>query len=616
MMDGSCNKNIVVLGFLWLLTLSNVDLCICSASSQAQCLPSEREALLKLNHRLSDTSNRLASWSPHEINCCNWEFVVCSNITGHILELHLTTPSELYETSKFGGELHSSVLDLKDLNYLDLSGNDFGYMQIPTFLGSMASLTHLNLSHVRFSGSIPLHLWNLSNLIYLDLGGNHFEGNIPHQIGSLFNLIYLDLGNNYDLNGSIPHQIGNLSNLLHLGLRYNDFSGSIPQEIGNLSNLNYLQLQGSLQSSMDRDVFSTSIENLHWLSTLSSLQYLELIHVNLSNTFDWLQVLDSLPTLRELHLSGCDFNNHFQPSNSNFSSLIVLSISGWYFGSSLIPKWIFQLKNLVHLQLYDNGFPGSIPNGIQNLTLLQHLDLSQNRFNTSIPDWLYSFSHLKSLILFYNYLVSTISSNIGNLTSLVTLDLSDNLLEELIPILMGNLCNLKTLSFSSNKLNQQISKILKILSGCASQALEIFYMAGARLSGHLTNQIDLFKNLIELDLSFNSIQCPIHGSLGNLASLKYLNLGNNSIKGELPSSLGNLTSLICLSLHDNAIHGAFPSWLGNLTSLMLLDLTNNQLDGNPFEILGSLSKLNGLYLGQNLFQGVIKEAHLVNFTQL
>ncbi|XP_028799940.1 receptor-like protein EIX2 [Neltuma alba] len=581
-MDGSCN--IVVVVFLWLLTLSNVDLCICRTSYKVQCLPSERDALLKMKSHLSDPSNRLASWSLHA-NCCSWASVVWHNITGHVLELHLTTPPPsqfngdlFYGTLMFGGQVHSSLLDLKHLDYLDLSNNDFGGMHIPGFLGSMTSLTYLNLSNAGFGGSIPLQFWNLSNLIYLDLGSNHLEGSIPHQIGKLSNLQYLALGGN-EFNGSIPHQIGNFSNLQYLDLGDNQFSGRTPHQIGNLSNLINLHLG--------------FVENLQWIAALSSLQHLELSSLNLSNTFDWFQVLHSLPSLRELHLLECDFNHHFEPSIINFSSLAVLHLSDSYFHTSLIPNWVFQLKRLVHLQLNNNSFQGPIPVGIQNLTLLQHLDLSDNQFNSYIPDWLYSFSHLKSLILSQNYLVGTISMNVGNLTSLVTLDLHENYLEGSIPISVGNLCNLKKLDISDMKCNQQISQILKILlARCVSHALEIFHMSGSQLSGHLIDQIGLFKNLIALDLSSNSIQGPIPNSLGNLASLKYLDLFSNSIKGALPSSFGNLTSLMSLTLN------------------------RNQLEGNPFEILGLLCKLIFLILEHNLFQGVVKEAHLVNFTRL
>ncbi|KAK4280108.1 hypothetical protein QN277_011776 [Acacia crassicarpa] len=611
-MDGS--YNIVVFIFVWLLTLSNVDLYICNASSEVQCIPIERDALLKMKRHLLDPSNTLASWSPHE-NCCNWALVVCHNITGHVLKLHLTTPppSEfndwtIYEASVFGGEVHPSLLDLKHLNYLDLSGNDFAYMQIPDFLGLMTSLTYLNLSDAGFGGSIPLQFWNLSNLIYLDLGANSLRGSIPHQIEKLSNLQYLDLGGN-KFNGIIPHQIGNLSNLHYLDLEDNEFSGSIPHQIGNFSNLINLHLGNGL--------LPISVENLLPILTLSSLHYLELGRVNLSNTFDWLQVLHSLPSLRELHLLGCDFTHHYETSTLNFSSLVFLHISNSDFVTLLIPKWIFQLKKLAQLQLHNNGLQGSIPEGIQNLTLLQHLDLSQNMFNSSIPDWLYSLSHLKSLILSHDVLVGSISSNIGNLTSLVTLDLTGNLLEGPIPISVGNLCNLEKLAFSNNKGNQQISEILKILSvGCVSQALEIFYMSGSHISGYLTEHIGFLKNLVELDLSYNTIQGPIHSSLGDLASLKYLDLTSNAIRGALPSSLANLKPLIYLSLWNNTINSSIPVSFGSLTSLIYLDLSENQLVGNPFETLGSLFKLKTLFLDYNLFEGVVREAHLVNFTQL
>ncbi|WVZ15954.1 hypothetical protein V8G54_013520, partial [Vigna mungo] len=154
-----------VLLFLYLLFMSTFGVCRATL-----CIGSERETLLKLKHNLIDPSNRLSSWNASlNPNCCQWDGVVCNNITSHVAELHLSTPFPLYDESllgeegykqvydeareeyskrAFSGEINPCLVDLKHLNYLDFSGNLFRRKPFPSFIATITSLTHLNLSNV------------------------------------------------------------------------------------------------------------------------------------------------------------------------------------------------------------------------------------------------------------------------------------------------------------------------------------------------------------------------------------------------------------------------------------------------------------------------------------
>ncbi|TYG50616.1 hypothetical protein ES288_D10G189000v1 [Gossypium darwinii] len=453
------------------------------------CIESERQALFMFKHDVTDGANRLSSWSLHHGHgdCCQWDGVVCDNVTAHVLELHLANPrpllddygsdaeNEATERSKLRGKINPSLLNLTHLSYLNLSQNGFGGIPIPDFIGCIESLRHLDLSKAGFGGLVPNQLGNLSSLEYLNLTA--------------------DIGDN---------------------------------------------------------LYAT---DLQWLSGLSLIEHLDLSAVDLAQASNWLQVLNTLPFLKNLYLSGCKLPQVPPPTHINLSSLAILDLS---------------------LNDIENSLGGSIFHGLVNMTSLRHLDLSNNLFNSSIPESLYSLDSLQFLNLGSNKFRGKLSSAMGNMTSAIDLDLSDNELEGPIPITMGNLCNLKSIVFSELNLNQDVSTILTVLSGCVSNQLDKLDLSGCHLSGQLTNQLRNFKSLKELHLSGNSVSGPIPISIGELSSLRVLELDQNQLKGQLPSSIGKLTNLEILDISTNLLEGVVSkTYIGNLPKLKVFQASKN-----------------------------------------
>ncbi|XP_048531409.1 receptor-like protein EIX1 [Triticum urartu] len=123
------------------------------------CISRERDALLSFKASLLDPARHLSSWQGQD--CCQWNGVRCSNRTGHVVKLNLrnTYGYSVYDILSLStDEMSSSLADLQQLRYLDLSWNDFNGASIPVFVGSLKNLRYLNLSSSAFGGRIPSQL--------------------------------------------------------------------------------------------------------------------------------------------------------------------------------------------------------------------------------------------------------------------------------------------------------------------------------------------------------------------------------------------------------------------------------------------------------------------------
>ncbi|XP_042473049.1 receptor protein kinase-like protein ZAR1 [Zingiber officinale] len=201
-----------------------------------------------------DPGGSMASWNASTADPCAWNGVTCRE--GKVVALALPK-------SRLLGSLPSSLGDLPALRHINLRNNRLRG-RLPPGLFSAAGLQSLVLSGNFLTGAVPPQV---SALQIFDLSDNSLDGTIPASIAHCKRLRVLDLSHNnfsgalpvgfgtnltamerltlsYNrLNGSIPSDLGNLSSLTGtLDLSHNDFSGPIPASLGNLPERIYVDL--------------------------------------------------------------------------------------------------------------------------------------------------------------------------------------------------------------------------------------------------------------------------------------------------------------------------------------------------------------------------------------
>lgn len=559
-----------------------------SARSALGAIPASESQALRALYDATGGSNwtNKTGWLGAPGTECSWAGVQCNGNGTNVTRLYL-----------YGNNLVGTLPDLRNLTKLEvltLNGNTL--KSLPAELGSLPSLTELDIAGSGLSGSIPSELGNLSSLTVLDLSGNALTGTIPATLGNLSKLTSLDLTQN-QLSGSIPTSLSRLSALKNLYLGGNGFTGGIPRELGALAALENLSLRdNSLGGSIPPE-----------LGNLKSLQLARLYNVQLTGSIP--AALQGLLAVTELDLSNNQLTGSIPPELGRLTTLVNLYLNGNQL-TGTIPAALGGLKQLVSLSLYSNALTGPIPTGLGALTKLETLYLGYNKISGAVPADFGAMAALKSLYLIGNELTDVNFAALGKLARLETLNVAGNPLKQPVDLApLSGLKSIRTLDVSFCSLTGPLPAVLDTLT-----TLTELKLGDNAFTGTIPNLGDLAE-LTQLSLGNNKLEGSVPAELGRLTKLRYLNLGRNGLSGSLPTELGNMTELRYLNAGTNRLSGLIPPSLGNLTNMQGLYLDTNELTGSVPAELGNLVLLEELSLFDNQLAGGFP-ASLGNLTVL
>ncbi|KAI3802633.1 hypothetical protein L1987_30773 [Smallanthus sonchifolius] len=499
----------------------------------------------------------------------------------------------LLSGNEFNGSLPMEALtSFHHLEVLDISYNNF-VGSIPSTNKSLSSLKFISFAHNALNGSLSdAGLCESKNLYELDLSYNTFDGNLPECFNKLSSLKFFDISSNQFTGTILPPLIANLTSLVYVDFSHNKFEGSFSfSSFSNHTKLEFFQFK--------RDNAKIEMETEEPVGWIPKFQ-LKLLVIS-----DW--NIKRLPgfLLHQHKLQVLDMSHN--------------SLEGQF------PTWLFKNNiNLEVVKLSNNSFWGVIHMGYENANI-RDLDVSGNHITGIIPKDIQKFIPIIEYFNFSrNALKGVIPSSMADLSELRILDLSDNELSGEVPKgFFTHLSNLIVVKLSNNKLYGHV------LSGNFSLGnIEMLHLDNNCFTGNIgiNTTKSNFRSRITMDISDNFFTGRIPGWISNIDAynvellvrnnnfigefpcgktyFSFLDISQNSFSGSIPPCL-NYQSIEHLHLGSNRFTGLIPNAFRNLTNVLTLDISHNNVFGRIPEFLGELSNLRILLLGKNNFIGSI-----------
>ncbi|KAM5552264.1 hypothetical protein ABKV19_026900 [Rosa sericea] len=537
--------------------------------------------------------------------------------------------------NSISGPFLDEFVRLKSLEHLDLQSVGLKG-QFPKFSGNLCKLKSLSLAWNQIDGGIEEFLSGFSNCSFnrmesLDLQYCGLVGKLPSSLGMLRSLQHLDLRGNI-FNGSIPQSLGKLSQLVSLDLSYNSWEGNLTEA----HFINLTKLESFAVSTAQPVPIIFNLIDYEWIPPFK-LHHIEMHNCRVGPGFPvWLQSQTELVSvsLKNARLSGAIPEEWLSKISSQIYELDLSSnqISG------KLPFRFNSFPNLESIVLSHNQFDGTIPSFICSIQSLFDLALNNNQLSGEFPKEWSLWSRISTVDVSNNNMSGNIPSSMGIPSSLAMLKIDNNQFSGEIPSALQNCSRLQRLYLGGNKFTGSIPSWI----GSKVSTFRVLQLQSNSLSGHIPRHLCSLPSLQILDLSHNRFSGTIPNCLNKLTSLIYgsyggwisarvnfevttvtvkgraseylennarllfiIDFSHNDLEGEIPEEISSLVGLATLNLSMNQLSGNIPSRIGNLHLLETLDLSQNQLSGQIPQSLASLTFLSHLNLSCNKLTGRI-----------